>query len=311
MAPKRILVVGASGFLGSNVALAARDEYAVVVHSFRTPVCDTGMISITADLTLPGSASRLVREAKPDVVINCAALADVDACEANPELARQMNADAPGEIADACRLHNATFVHISTDAVFGDGPGPWRPSSSPHPINVYGRTKASGEQQVLSQMSRALVVRTNIVGWSPDGRRSLLEFFYNRLSSGQSTPGFTDVLFRPLAVCDLWRLLNKLIESGTHGIWHAMGADLISKFAFGVMVARTFGFDEALVEPRKVAEAGLVARRASNLDVEPTRESSRSGTAPATIADGLRHLRDQHVQGHRQALRDFLTNRVH
>ena len=310
MASRRVLIVGASGFLGSNFALAAREKYSVVAHSFRAPLCATGMDSITADLTLPGSAGELLRAARADVVINCAALADVDACEGNPALARQLNASVPGEIAIACRLHGAVLVHISTDAVFGDGLRPWTPESVPRPINVYGATKAEGEQRVLSHLSSALVLRTNTIGWSPSGRRSLLEFFYNRLSTGERAPGFTDVAFRPLAVCDLWRLLNELIASGNHGIWHATGADLISKFTFGVLVASTFGFDETLVAPVLFAEAGLSAPRARRADVEPSRGRGRSGANPVAIADGLRSLREQQAQGHRQALSALLPRQV-
>src|SRR4051794_24111201 len=95
------------------------------------------MDSASADLTIPGSASALLRDARADVVINCAALADVDLCQRDPERAWQLNARAAGEIAAACRQHGAALVHMSTDAVFGDGPDPWTPDSVPRPLSVY------------------------------------------------------------------------------------------------------------------------------------------------------------------------------
>ena len=257
----KILVVGASGFLGANVAVSAGDENEVVAHSSRT-----------ADLVSIGSGEALVESVGADMVINCAALADVDRCYREDGLAWRLNAELPGELAAACSRHGARFIHISTDAVFGSAPGPYMVTSPTGPANHYGVTKLAGEYAVADAGPDALIVRTNIVGWSPTGGRSLLEFFMNRLVAGEPVNGFTDVWFRPVGASDIFDIVKGLGD--TAGVVHATGADLISKFDFGVAVAERFGYDPSLVRPGSLADGELSAMRVSCLDVVPSIDPS-------------------------------------
>lgn len=272
--PQRVLIVGASGFLGANIALAASAGHTVFAHSSALPLHIESAHSVVANLLLHDSAERLVQSTSPHIVINCAALADIDACDRDPDLAHRLNTDLPGRLAIACRRSGAAMVHISTDAVFGGEPGPYTPTTRPSPINEYGRSKLAGETLVQEELPTALVVRTNIVGWSPTGRRSLLEFFCNRLSQQLPTPGFTDVSFRPVAASDVWSIIAAFLHdarsSGSAGVRHATGHTLLSKYAFGRHVAQEFGYDPALVQPASVGDAALTSRRAPSLDVLPS-----------------------------------------
>ena len=304
MARDRLLIVGARGFLGANLAMASRHDYQVIAHSSTTPIAVDDIESVVVDLEPAGAAVELVGRVGADLVVNCAALADVDRCERDPTLAARLNAEVPGELAAACRQAGAGFIHISTDAVFGSGSPPFLTTSTPSPVNAYGRSKLDGEQQVLAAMPGALVARTNIVGWSPTGRRSLLEFFHTRLSRGERVAGFTDVVFRPVAASDLWPLLHRLSTDGTRGIWHATGCDLISKFDFGVLVASTFGWPVELVEPTSVAGAGLAAARSGELDVIPS--DVDDPTLALGIIGGLSRLASLEAAGYRNQLATFI-----
>ena len=304
MARPRVLIVGASGFLGANLALAARHDHDVVAHSSSTPVTADGLTSLVADLAPVAAGRDLVLEAGADLVVNCAALADVDACEHDPDRARRLNADLAGELAEGCRARGSRLIHISSDAVFGQGAPPFLTTSAPSPVNEYGRSKLEGERQVLAALPSALVARTNIVGWSPTGRRSLLEFFHDRLAAGTSVSGFTDVTFRPVAASDLWSVLTAVLATGHTGLWHATGRDLLSKFDFGVQVAATFGFPAELVEPSTVAAAGLAAARANELDVRPSgQDDPRLSTS---ISEGLVRLRALEASGYRRQLASLI-----
>ena len=113
----RLLITGASGLLGLNLSLAARNAHTVIgVDRGRLAAPPFELIQL--DLTDRGSIERALTESSPDAVIHCAAIADVDACEREPALARRMNTDLPGRIAGACAAKGVTMVHISTDAVF-------------------------------------------------------------------------------------------------------------------------------------------------------------------------------------------------
>ncbi len=307
---RSVLVVGAGGFLGANVTLGAVDDSdAEVIAHFRSAPVGLNIPSVSADLSVPGVAGVLVRDVCPTMVINCAALADVDACERDPRLSGWLNADMPVELATACVDVGCDLVHISTDAVFGAAPGPYRPESHCGPLNQYGRDKAAGERGVLGVMPSAVVARTNIVGWSPSGTRSLLEFFWNKLAAGQDVGGFVDAAFRPVAASDVWPLLKFLVGQEASGIVHMVGEQLLSKFEFGLRVAATFGFDSSLVRPVRVGEAHLAAPRSSRLDLVPM-------SHPAPIADllnidsALHRLRGLDIDGYRHRLRTLTTAEV-
>jgi dTDP-4-dehydrorhamnose reductase len=306
--PRTVLIIGASGFLGSNIAQAAHKQHNAVLHSFSHPVALDQCPSYTADLLETCAVDRLIDAAEPDLVINCAALANVDACEHHSELARQLNAMLPGALARVCNRSAIDFVHISTDAVFGATGAPYSVDTSPQPTNAYGRSKLVGESLVLEQHPSALVVRTNIVGWSPSGQRSLLEFFWHRLSRGESSPGFADAMFRPVAANELWSAISawstEARNTGRAGIRHATGATLLSKLDFGRRVARTFGFDPQLIQVADLGGANLAAKRALNLDVlpSPLPVDHDLDSPMADIDRSLARLRILAAEGYRGAL---------
>ena len=142
-----------------------------------------------AELTEPDIIEQLVEEEKPEVILHCAAIANMEACEANPQLAHEVNAVLPGRIAQVARKHEIQMIHISTDAVFDGTKGNYNESDTPHPLSVYARTKLEGENAVLSANPEALVARVNFYGWSVSGTRSLAEFFVNDVAKGSRSKG--------------------------------------------------------------------------------------------------------------------------
>jgi dTDP-4-dehydrorhamnose reductase len=270
----RVLILGANGFLGSNLALAASATEDVVLQSRRTLRDLPDFDHHTCELTSPGQLEALIARVEPGLVVNCAALADVDECERDPKRAFEINAEFPARLADSCHASNIPLVHISTDAVFGAGRGPFFEDSKPSPVNVYGFSKLEGELETLRAFPRALIVRTNFFGWSPQGSRSLLEFFFNNLEQGKACPGFQNVLFRPWSVANLWPFIREVLPTSgnsTRGqILHATGSSLLSKYDFGLLVAEVFRFDPSLIEPQLMTTSRHRAPRAKCLDVVPS-----------------------------------------
>lgn len=117
-----------------------------------------------ADLADPGACAATVRELAPDAVINAAAYTAVDKAEDEEELARTVNALAPGAMARACAGAGIPFVHISTDYVFdGSGSSPREPGAPVHPLGAYGRTKAEGERLIRESGAVHAILRTSWV----------------------------------------------------------------------------------------------------------------------------------------------------
>jgi dTDP-4-dehydrorhamnose reductase len=290
----RVLVLGSGGFLGSNVARSCADDASaeVVLHvrDRRTQHPAGTARTVHADLTRPHELEKLLAEVQPEFVVNCAALADVDACERDPVLADALNHQLPARLAAWTAASGALLAHVSTDAVFDGRGGPYREHDDPSPINEYGRSKLAGERAVAVSDARALIARTNIVGWSPTGTRSLLEYFHGRLSRGERAPGFVDIHFRPLPVQWFWPACARLLAAGASGLVHVTGPELLSKYDFGRRIAVAFDLDPDLVEPTEGLTGSVRAARPPRLDVIP----SRLVSGPLLFGDldrGLEELR--------------------
>jgi len=299
---RRFLVTGASGLLGLNFAMQICGQHEVtgVVNSHR--LVGVPFPVLQADLSQPGVIGQLLDQTKPEVIINAAAIAILDICEANPELAYQMNAVFPGELAVEAARRGIQMVHFSTDAIFDGTTGCYTETDKPNPINHYAYTKLVGEQAVLGVYPQALIARVNFYGWSLRGQRSLAEYFFYSLSKGEPVKGFVDVMFCPLMVNDLIDILLLMIEKKLSGIYHVVSSECLNKYDFCCMLARRFGFDEKLISPVSWLEGGLRASRSTNLTMSSAKLQQALGIALPTQEDGLRRFYELYQAGYPQQL---------
>jgi dTDP-4-dehydrorhamnose reductase len=301
----KLLITGASGLLGINLALETMREHEVIgvdrgkLQSAPFPVRKANFFQRHIfDPALDAT--------QPDGVINCAALANLEECEKHPGQARILNTELPRELAYACAKRNIKFVHLSTDAVFdGTRAGAYTEEDQPNPQGVYSQTKLDGEHAVLEANPKAIIARVNFFGWSLGGRRSLGEFFVNNLSAGKNVNGFTDVIFCPMWVNHLSRTLIEMLEKDLSGLYHVVGAQAMSKYQFGVEVARKFGLRESLIEPQSVERSDLTARRSHNLWLSVHKLSTDLGREIPHFSTGLDGFYTQYQQGYPQNIRSY------
>jgi dTDP-4-dehydrorhamnose reductase len=301
----KLLITGASGLLGINLALEAAREHEVIGVD-RGKLKSAPFRVLTADFLHPGAIHSILDSTDPDWLINCAALANLEKCEEEPTQARILNTDLPGELAIACAKRNIPFVHLSTDSVFdGTKEGIYTEEDEPNPPGVYSQTKLDGERAVGQVNPRAIIARVNFYGWSLGGKRSLSEFFVNNLSAGKNVNGFTDVIFCPMWVNHLSRTLIEMLEKDLHGLYHVVGAQAISKYQFGVEVARRFGLRESLIAPLSVEQSSLTARRSHNLWLSVHKLSTALGHEIPHFSTGLDGFYAQYQQGYPQQIRSY------
>jgi len=301
----KLLITGVSGLLGINLAQEVMSTHDVVgVH--RGKLNNAPFKVLKTDLTDLAEVDFVIKETKPDWVINCAALADLEACEENPELARILNIDLPGELAKSCKTHGAKLVHISTDAVFdGTKNDYYTEDDTPNPLGIYAKTKFEGERAVLSENKDAIVARANFYGWSLGGKRSLAEFFFNNLTNNKSMSGFTDVMFCPMLVNDTARILVKMLERGLSGLYHLVGPQAMSKYQFGVELARKFSLRESEISPKSIISSTLTARRSNNLWLFTHKLSTDLGQSMPEFSTGLDEFYTQYQQSYPQKIRSY------
>jgi dTDP-4-dehydrorhamnose reductase len=301
----KLLITGSSGLLGLNLALETMDTHAVIGVD-RAKLKSVPFRTIQADLLDDGAVDSVLDKARPDWLIHCAALADLEACEENPELAQRLNTDLPSALAKACKTRGIHMVQISTDAVFdGMKSGVYTEEDAPLPVSIYSSTKLEAERLVLDANPDAIVARVNFYGWSLAGRRSLAEFFFNNLTHNKSMSGYTDVIFCPMHVAHLSHTLLAMLSNGLHGLYHAVGPQPMSKYQFGVEIARKFGLNEMEISPKSIQSSSLTARRAHNLYLSVNKLSTDLGQPLPSFSAGLDLFYTQYQEGYPQKLRSY------
>ncbi len=237
-------------------------------------------------------------------------MTNVDRCEQDEAGAYLLNREMARWVARASTEQGAQLVHISTDAVFDGRRGGYREEQRPHPINVYGRSKLAGEQAVKHAHPRAIICRTNIFGWNALSKLSLAEWFLDSLESERRTPGFSDVWVTPLLVNDLAGILVQMLEADLKGTYQVVGADCVSKYEFGVRLARVFHLATELIEPVSVDEAQLRAPRPKRLCLDGRKAARALDLSLPRLNDGLKRFRALRDDGYRARLKS-LEGAVH
>jgi dTDP-4-dehydrorhamnose reductase len=301
----RILITGASGLLGLNLALETTRRHTVFGTVNHHDLKTDAFTVIQTDLLAPGAVEHLLESTQPDWVIHCAALANLDACEADPLLAQKLNTDLPRTLASHVARSGARLVHISTDSIFDGLRGDYSEEDIPTPVGVYSRTKMNGELAVNSADPTAIIARVNLFGWSLTGNRSLAEFFFNNLSLGKQVMGFTDVFFCPLLANELAYIFVRMLEKNLNGLYHVVSSESLSKYDFGVRLAQRFNLDGNLINPTSVTQSGLKATRSPNLTLRSDKLARAIGKSLPTLSTGLDRLYTLYQQGYPHMLRNM------
>ena len=183
---------------------------------------------------------------KPETVINCVGIGDIDFLEKNPTIAYKMNSDSAKNIAKICNKLGIYMIHISTDSVFDGQTGMYKENNKVNPLNIYTKSKALAENYVQDNAKNSVIVRTNFYGFDKKNKW-FFNWIINSLSLGKKITGFTDLIFNPLEISNLSNLLIELTTIKHEGILHLSSNDFLSKYDFIMKVASVFNFDKNLI----------------------------------------------------------------
>jgi dTDP-4-dehydrorhamnose reductase len=290
--PDRIVITGAGGQVGSFLAAeAVRRERDVLA-----------LTSSQWDITDPEAAGRIVEAG--DVVINCAAYTNVDGAESDEATAYAVNAAGPAHIARACARVGARLIHISTDYVFsgdfgGSVPRPYEPGDDTGPLNIYGRTKLSGELAVLAALPEAVVVRTAWVYTGGDGKDFVA--IMRRLAAGDGIVEVVDdQTGSPTYVADLVIALLEVADGKVNapptGIVHAANGGAVNRYEQARAVFAGVGADPDRVRPVNTAHnprpalrppySVLSGQRSEKAGLSPLRPWQEALTAALAVTRG-------------------------
>lgn len=244
----KVVVLGAGGKLGRAVLEAMPEARGLT----------KAQLDVSA-LDQPLSPARgLLLSLTPDVIINCAAYTDVDGCEIIRELAYKVNALGPLYLARLCADLDATLVHVSTDFVFdGEKGSPYFPEDTPNPLSFYGETKLAGEQNVMANCSKYLIIRTAWV-FGPGGR-NFVDSVLARARGGGSVAAVDDQVGCPTYTADLAWGISRLLGQAP-GIYHVTNDGSCSRFDFARAILERAGV-KVEVRRQKSSDLSGEARR--------------------------------------------------
>jgi dTDP-4-dehydrorhamnose reductase len=290
---KRILITGVSGLLGNNFGFYFRDKNTVLGIYNSHPVCIEGIglkkIDIVSD-----DLSPMMGEFRPDIVIHCASLTNIDYCEENKELADQVNVLGTKRIRDSLRGNETKLIYISTESVYACVKGNASEGDPIDPPNYYGLTKYRGEQEAL-QYNNTLIARTTLFGWNICDKFSLAEWVLDALLDKKQIGGFTDIDFSPIYTFELAKLLDMAIAQDLKGVYNFGGSGFMTKYDFACLIAQRFKLDASLVKPVSVNAHAFRARRGRNLSLSTNKLANALGVSVPTIEECIDlFLKDYH-----------------
>lgn len=266
----KLLLTGASGLVGFNVARAALAAgHEVVALSGRPSPFATGPVVDFGDERALRAA---VAGIAPELIVNAAAMSEPAECERSPALSELLNVELPARLARAATELGARLIHFSSEQVFDGTRAPYRATDPVTPVTLYGRQKAESERRVAEAAPRnSLSVRLPLLaGNSASGRRSLHERLFGSWSEGRPARLYRDELRQPCTAEDVARLVLALAaHPELHGVAHWAGRELLSRFEMGSRIARHFDLPlETCITPALRADDPNGRSRQENLALD-------------------------------------------
>jgi dTDP-4-dehydrorhamnose reductase len=272
----RIFITGHRGQLGKEL-------------SSRLPEA-TGVDLPEVDITDPSSIGAVMESARPDMVIHCAAMTNVDGAARDPALAESVNGLGTENVARAAARVDAALVYVSTNEVFdGTKTEPYLETDVANPINAYGRSKLLGETAAARATSRLYIARTSWV--AAEGGRNFIHRIQQLADEHGRLKVVTDEVANPTFADDLAAAIIRLIETGKYGTYHLTNAGYCSRFDYARRILELSGRGHIPVEPITLAEF--------NRPSMPPKFSPLANTAAAALGITLPTWED--------ALRRFLA----
>jgi len=297
----KLLIIGSTGLVGSKLASVAANygfEAYNTQYSRKSPFSNSTQLDITNhDETL-----RLVGEIMPRVIVNTAALTNVDYCETHKEQAESVNFRGVRNLAEATRKNECRLIQVSTDSVFDGTYGHYSESDTPHPLNYYSMTKLEAEK-VVSSLSNYAIARPSVIhGWhsqvigAPSGSTKPMNFamfVLDKLRNNETVRAIRDQYSSPTFADNLAEALLRLAKSTENGLFHTAGRSCLSRYEFAIKLTQIFGYSTKLVQPIFTSEFEQQAERPKNCCLRVEKAEKALGMRFLTAEEGIIEMKRQ------------------
>ena len=273
----KIFLTGGSGLLALNWCYFKSSDYSItlILHSreIRLKSIDT----IFLDLSSKEELEKFFSNIDSAIIINCAALTDVDLCEADMELANEVNTLIPEKLSFFCNKYGHKFIQISTDQIFNGKSSFYNEEFPIEPINSYGKTKALSEQLIQENCNNSLIIRTNFFGWGTSYRTSFSDFLVNSIRENKKINLYEDLFYTPIYIGVLVDYIHLLIDQDSTGVFNIVSNERVSKFEFGKCLFDIFNGDFTLINKANYEYTKTHAQRPNDMSLDNKKLKSKLG----------------------------------
>ena len=268
----KILITGVNGLVGNSLYKLLEESDHIVYSSSRNI---EGLAKYKVDITNKNEVDSFFESEKPDLVINSAAMADVDLCEEERELCWKVNVEGVQNLVDMCNRYGSHLTHISTDYIF-DGKkesGIYLENDKPNPQGYYAESKLEGERIILDSNISHSILRTILV-YGLHNKPNIVTFLKSYLEEGKSVNLVSDQVRMPTFVDDLSRACVSASEKKARGVFHICGSEQMSYLDIGNRIAEYFSFDKSLINHVQTKDLNQKAKRPfrTGFDLQKSKE---------------------------------------
>ncbi|MDN3514015.1 MAG: NAD(P)-dependent oxidoreductase [Candidatus Brocadia sp.] len=286
---KKLLVTGASGFLGWNICQTAKGRWEISGTVFSHHVEIAGVNIVKADLTDFKALKHLFQKIRPDAVIHTAAISDPNFCQIHRTESQKINVDASVNIAALCADYRIPCVFASTDLVFNGLNAPYREEDPVCPVNVYGEQKVLAEEGMIRCNPAVIVCRMALMFGIPGpAAKSFIQPMIRAMGEGQELRLFVDEFRTPVgvkaAVSGLFLALEK-----ARRLLHLGGIERISRYNFGKLLMETLDIHDARLAPCSQKDVVMAAPRPPDVSLDSTKARAL-GFKPLPLTEEFREL---------------------
>jgi dTDP-4-dehydrorhamnose reductase len=294
----KILVTGSNGLLGQKLTdlLSGKSQIKLIATARAASLLPTTHIEFSPlDISNKAQVDSVVAKYKPDVVINAAAMTQVDPCETDRDACNSANIDGVRNVVEACAANNIHLIHVSTDFIFDGTKTMLDESDEPNPVNYYGRSKLEGEKLVQQSNVSWCIIRTVLVyGITADlSRSNIVVWVKNNLEAGKTIKVVNDQFRTPTLAEDLAMACLLAAEKRAQGIYHVSGKDFMSVYEIAVRVAKFFKLDSTLIKPVDSSTFVQPGRRPLTTGFNIDKAKCDLGYSPHSFEEGLALLSTQ------------------
>ena len=295
----KVLITGSNGLLGQKLIdlYKNKTEYELIATARGNNRYANleGYTYESLDITNENEVAEIIKKHKPNVLINTAAMTNVDACESNKEGCDQLNIDAVKYLVNACNENQVHLIHISTDFIFDGTHGPLLETETPNPLSYYGLSKLKGEEEVINNAKSWAILRTVLVyGIVSDMSRSnIVLWAKGALESGKTINVVADQFRTPTLAEDLAMGCKLAADKNAQGIYNISGKDYISVFDLVYKVADFWKLDKTLLNMSTSEGIKQPAKRPPITGFILTKAINELGYNPHSFDEGLALLNQQ------------------